>query len=250
MPDELWERYAGDLKALALLSQPSSAEDAKSILATASVFIVDATAGNRDLGFDDLFSEVEVSAYCTRFEQRKGRTKTYDNHRGRLNRLLRAKNGLPQQHRASRADRVELPPYTEAELRGVVDIALEQDDCAAAQLVALGAGAGRVGDDAYRTSSMPVLSSPADRLGHRPGEPVHVDAEAWKRARQHAEQARVELTQRRLEVTWAASLVASPGGPLGAVVREHRLSRRLLENVNRALQTPSDDEVVEALRRL
>lgn len=250
VPAQLWERYADDLKALVLASRPSSAEDAKSILATASVFIVDSTNGDRRLTFDELFSEVEVAAYCRRFERTKGRTKTYDNHRGRLNRLLRAKKGVPPQIRSARAGRVEPPPYTEAELRSVVEGALGHGDRTAAHVVALGAGAGRVGRAAYRTSTMPVLTSPVGQLGFRAGEPVTVDASAWQRARRHAEQAGVDLTQRRLEITWAAALVSSPARSLARVVQDNGLSRRLLENTIRALETPSDGEVVESLSGL
>lgn len=217
-----WRECRPPVIALVAAADPSTPEDAKSLLATLCKFLSVIGPADRSWDLERLLSEANVAAYWHARRCEGVTRKTLENHRGRLNRLMAVKRGLAVPTRQPRRRLPGPPPYTDAELTALASAARglsEEAGATAGWALALGLAAGVVAPAVYGVhvrrvtgdravavlgdGRQAVLAGPWAQ-GLRVGIPAPVSRRRWECARSslNRRQDGPRLRADRLRMTW------------------------------------------------
>jgi hypothetical protein len=253
---EVAARVLPRLKELTRLAGPTTPEDAKNLLSAGCRLIADSGAADVNVDVDAVLSEEAVARWSHAARRARMPAGTLANILRFLNRLVRARNGLPPRVTTRRAP-AAAPPLLEGErLHRLAEALVSTDPAAAAALVAA-AGAGVVA-----TSEAVAVCCGGERVVVQGGESVPVtavwcgmagrlagtvaDSAGWGRLRAAAATAGIEVTGRALRLRWAVDVVAAAATPQSAV-----RAGVPLDLLNRAVArlAPVDDDTARAALR-
>jgi hypothetical protein len=244
------------LKELARLAGPTAPEDAKNLLTAVCRLIADTCDSDEDVNVDVVLSEEAVARWSHAAKRGRMPAGTLANYLRFLNRLVRARNGLPPRTATRRAPATRPKLLAAEALHDLADTLVDGDAGAAVALVAA-AGAGLVPTStpvaiAVADGPVAVQDQAAVAVGDRWRDLASrlaggaADPAAWSRLRAAGTAAGLELTVSGLRLRWAVDVATAARTPQAAV--HAGLPRKLLNQAIRHLP-PVDDQTARAALR-
>lgn len=216
----LWSDCRDDIRALVVATGPNSVEDAKSLLVALAKFVAWRHRSGLAPGpLRSTLDEASIGAYAANISSKNAK-KTAENELGRLRRIHRRINQLPDPAPAA-ASRPRSAPYTDDEIAQLS--ASGSVDLRAAVELALDSGT--------------VVPAAYDH-------PAGYDGSAWARARRAAADLGIQLVSVRLHATWAHQQSQRPVA--AAALARSGLTTSELDAIARAATRPTREQLALA----
>lgn len=220
LPAHLWSDCRDDIRALVAATGPNSVEDAKSLMVALTKFVAWRHRSGMASGpLRSTLDEASIGAYAASINSTSAQ-KTAENELGRLRRIHRRINQLPDPAPAATSRR-RSAPYTDDEIE---------------QLRASGSGELRAAVD-LALGSGTVIPAAYDH-------PVGYDRAAWTQARRAARDLGIRLDSVRLHATWARQQSQRPIA--AAALARSGLTTSELDAIARAGTQPTREQLALA----
>lgn len=252
MSADLWDQQRLTLLTLVADTEPPSETDARKVVGAVCGLVGWVVELYQYVDLQEMFAIERIEEYLAANAARRTDS-TRSNDRGRLMRCHRVLNG--EQATTRRKERAPgVDPYQRRDIEALLEAAPASR--ALIRVLAVALTTGRASTDAVG-SPMPTrheLAVAVRRLGHPtvsvdallPDGGVIVDAD-WPLARQAARSAGLDLTSRRLRMTWLLAVLRQQKS-LTQIAAEHPLTRRDLDGAMGHCPSPNQTEVRALLR--